>query len=203
MDLAGFLAVAVVVVVTPGPDMALVLRNTLAGGRVAGLATSAGTCSGLFVHAFAAAVGLSTLLLASSQAFTVVKLVGAGYLVFLGLRTILRAGGAGQEAADAATVRPWAAYRQGVMTNVFNPKVALFFVSLLPQFVSPGEGFEWRLLQLAALFIGMGLVWLTVYTLALHSVGSFLGRGPIRRTIEHVSGAVLVALGVRVAFERT
>jgi len=93
MDFAGFLAVALVVVVTPGPDMALVLRNTLAGGRIAGLATSAGICSGLVVHASAAALGLSALLLASSRAFTVVKLVGAGYLVFLGLRTFFRAGG--------------------------------------------------------------------------------------------------------------
>jgi threonine/homoserine/homoserine lactone efflux protein len=203
MDLAGFLAVALVVVVTPGPDMALVLRNTMAGGRIAGLATSAGTCSGLFVHAFAAAVGLSTLLLASSHAFTVVKLVGAAYLVFLGLRTLLRAGDAGEAGAGTGSVDPWTAYRQGVMTNVFNPKVALFFVSLLPQFVAAGEGFEWRLLQLAALFIAMGFVWLTVYTLALHSVGGFLGRGSIRRRIERVSGAVLVALGVRVALERT
>lgn len=202
MDFAGFLAVAVVVVVTPGPDMALVLRNTLAGGRIAGLATSAGTCSGLVVHAFAAALGLSALLLASSRAFTVVKLVGAGYLVYLGLRTLLRAGGAEQEGADVGSVGPWAAYRQGVMTNVLNPKVALFFVSLLPQFVQAGEGFVWRLLLLAGLFIAMGLVWLTAYTFALHSVGRFLRRGSIRKAIERVTGAVLLALGLRLAFDR-
>ena len=203
MDFAGFLAVALVVVVTPGPDMALVLRNTLAGGRIAGLATSAGTCSGLVVHAFAAALGLSALLLASSRAFPVVKLVGAGYLVFLGLRTLLRAGRSEQDGAQVASLRAWAAYRQGVMTNVLNPKVALFFVSLLPQFVQAGEGFVWRLLLLAGLFIAIGLVWLTAYTFALHSVGRFLRRRSIRTAIERVTGAVLVALGLRLAFDRT
>jgi threonine/homoserine/homoserine lactone efflux protein len=203
MDIAGFLAIAVVIVVTPGPDMALVLRNTVAGGRIAGLATSAGTCSGLVVHAFAAALGLSALLLASSRAFTVLKLVGAGYLVFLGIRTVLRAGRREPDRADEGSVRPWAAYRQGVMTNVLNPKVALFFVSLLPQFVRAGEGFIWRLLLLAGLFIAMGLAWLTAYTFALHSVGRFLRRGSIRKAIERVTGAALVALGLRLAFDRT
>jgi threonine/homoserine/homoserine lactone efflux protein len=202
MDLAGFLAVALVVVVTPGPDMALVLRNTLAGGRIAGLATSAGTCSGLVVHASAAALGLSALLLASSRAFTVVKLVGAGYLVFLGLRTFLRAGRREPDGADTGSVRPLTAYRQGVMTNVLNPKVALFFVSLLPQFVQEGDGFIWRVLLLAGLFIAMGLVWLTAYTFALHSVGRYLRRGSIRTAIERVTGAALVALGMRLAFDR-
>ena len=202
MDIAGFLAVAVVIVVTPGPDMTLVLRNTLAGGRVAGLATSAGTCSGLVVHALAAALGLSALLLASSRAFTVVKLVGAGYLVFLGIRTFLRAGRREPDERDTGAVRPWAAYRQGVMTNVLNPKVALFFVSLLPQFVQEGDGFIWRMLLLAGLFIAMGLVWLTAYTFALHSVGRFLRRGSIRTAIERVTGAALVALGLRLALDR-
>jgi threonine/homoserine/homoserine lactone efflux protein len=202
MDLAGFLAVALVVVVTPGPDMALVLRNTLAGGRIAGLATSAGTCSGLVVHASAAALGLSALLLASSRAFTVVKLVGAGYLVFLGLRTFLRAGRREPDGADTGSVRLLTAYRQGVMTNVLNPKVALFFVSLLPQFVQEGDGFIWRVLLLAGLFIAMGLVWLTAYTFALHSVGRYLRRRSIRTAIERVTGAALVALGMRLAFDR-
>ena len=88
------------------------------------------------------------------------------------------------------------------MTNVLNPKVALFFVSLLPQFVQAGEGFVWRLLLLAGLFIAMGLVWLTAYTFALHSVGRYLRRGSIRTAIERVTGAALVALGLRLAFDR-
>jgi threonine/homoserine/homoserine lactone efflux protein len=202
VDLAGFVVVATLVVITPGPDMALVARNTFSGGRFSGLATSAGTCSGLLVHASAAALGLSAVLLASSHAFTVVKIAGAAYLIFLGLRTII---GAGRDLPfrqrDKAT-DPWAAYRQGVLTNVLNPKVAVFFLSLLPQFVEPGPGFTLRLLLLSALFIAMGLVWLTVYTLALHGASAFVGRRPVRTVIETATGGVLMALGVRLALQR-
>ena len=201
MDLAGFIAVATLVVVTPGPDMTLVARNTFAGGRPSGLATSAGTCSGLLVHATAAALGLSAVLLASSQAFTVVKIAGAAYLIFLGIRTIL---GARRETSfrNGAKVDPWAAYRQGILTNVLNPKVAIFFLSLLPQFVEPGPGFTWRLLVLSGLFVVMGSVWLTIYTIALHAVSGFVGRPRVKTIIESVTGSVLMALGVRLAFQR-
>jgi threonine/homoserine/homoserine lactone efflux protein len=202
VDLAGFLAVATIVVVTPGPDMALVARNTLAGGRAAGLATSLGTCSGLLVHAVSAALGLSAVLVTSSRAFTVVKLAGAAYLVVLGIRTFVRAGRDDGALGGARAASPWSAYRQGVLTNVLNPKVAVFFLSLLPQFVEPGPGAVGRLLLLAGVFLAMGLAWLTAYTLALHAVGGFLSRARIRRGVERVTGTVLVGLGVRLAVER-
>jgi threonine/homoserine/homoserine lactone efflux protein len=183
VDLVGFLAVATLVVVTPGPDMTLVARNTFAGGRISGLATSAGTCSGLLVHATAAALGLSAVLLASSQAFTVVKIAGGAYLIFLGIRTIIGAGRVTSIREGEKANHPWAAYRQGVLTNVLNPKVAVFFLSLLPQFVDPGPGFTWRLLLLSGLFIAMGLVWLTVYTLALHAVVAGVERTHLRTLV--------------------
>jgi len=202
VDLAGFVAVATLVVVTPGPDMTLVARNTFAGGRILGLATSAGTCSGLLVHASAAALGLSAVLLASSEAFTVVKIAGAAYLIFLGIRTIIGAGRTASFRRGEKATTLWAAYRQGVLTNVLNPKVAIFFLSLLPQFIDPGQGSTWRLLLLSALFIVMGLVWLTVYTLALHAVSAFVDRPPVRRVIETVTGGVLLVLGSRLALQR-
>lgn len=202
MDLAGFAAVATLVVVTPGPDMALVARNTFAGGRISGLATSAGTCSGLFVHATAAALGLSAVLLASSQAFIVVKIAGGAYLIFLGIRTIIGAGRDTWFREGERAIDPWAAYRQGVMTNVLNPKVAVFFLSLLPQFVDPGSGSTWRLLLLSGLFIAMGLVWLTVYTMVLHAVGASVDRPRVRTVIETVTGGVLLLLGARLALQR-
>lgn len=202
MDLAGFAAVAILVVVTPGPDMTLVARNTFAGGRITGLATSAGTCSGWLVHATAAALGLSAVLLASSQAFTVVKIAGGAYLIFLGIRTIIEAGRDASFHEDQKASDPWAVYRQGVLINVLNPKVAVFFLSLLPQFVDPGPGSTSRLLLLSGLFIAMGLVWLTVYTLTLHAVGAFVGRPPVRTVIETVTGGVLLVLGARLALQR-
>ena len=202
MDLAGFVAVATLVVITPGPDMTLVARNTFAGGRLSGLATSVGTCSGLLVHATAAALGLSAVLLASSQAFTVVKVAGAVYLIVLGIRTIVAAGRGVTVREGVKAADPWTAYRQGVLTNVLNPKVAVFFLSLLPQFVDPGPGFTWRLLLLSGLFIAMGLVWLTAYTLGLHAVSAFVARPPVRRVVDTLTGGVLVALGVRLALQR-
>jgi threonine/homoserine/homoserine lactone efflux protein len=182
--------------------MTLVARNTFAGGRLSGLATSAGTCSGLLVHATAAALRLSAVLLASWQAFTIVKIAGGAYLIFLGIRTIIGAGRDAPVHEGAKATDPWAAYRQGVLTNVLSPKVAVFFLSLLPQFVDPGPGFTWRLLLLSGLFILMGLLWLTVYTLALHAVGAFVGRPSVRTVIETITGAVLVTLGLRLALQR-
>lgn len=179
------------------------MRNTLAGGRAAGLATSLGTCSGLLVHATAAALGLSAVLVASSRAFTAVKLLGAAYLVVLGVRTILHA--RREERSDPTGERAtsaWIGYRQGVLTNVLNPKVAVFFLSLLPQFVEAGDGFVGSMLVLAAVFIAIGLAWLTVYTFALDALGGVLSRARVRRAIESVTGGVLVALGVRLALAR-
>lgn len=203
IDLLGFLAVATVVVVTPGPDMALVARNTLAGGRRTGLVTSLGTCSGLLVHSVAAALGLSAILHASARAFTLVKLAGAAYLVVLGVRAILTAGsGPNPFGGRAGSAALWPAYRQGVLTNVLNPKIAVFFLSLLPQFVDPGSRTVGRMLLLAGLFILMGIAWLSAYVLALDAVGGFLSRGRVRRAIERFTGLVLVALGLRLAVER-
>ena len=156
----------------------------------------------MLVHATAAALGLSAVLLASSQAFTFVKIAGAAYLIFLGIRTITGAGRdtsfrEGEKATDL-----WAAYRQGALTNVLNPKVAVFFLSLLPQFTDPGSGSPWRLLLHSALFIVMGLVWLTVYTLALHAVGPFVDRPRVRTVIDTATGGVLLLLGARLALQR-
>jgi threonine/homoserine/homoserine lactone efflux protein len=181
-----------------------VARNTLAGGRRAGLETSLGTCTGLLVHSLAAAIGLSALLLASARGFTIVKLAGAGYLVFLGIRTLVGAGRDGGWLGGA----PWGAaarvpaFRQGVLTNVLNPKIAVFFLSLLPQFVESGPGATARLLFLAAIFIGIGLVWLVGYTFALHAIGGVLSRSRVRAWVERTTGAVLVVLGLRLAVER-
>ena len=181
IDLSGFVAVALVVVITPGSDMALVARNTLTAGRSAGLVTSLGTCTGLLVHAIGAALGLSAILATSAGAFTVVKLAGAGYLVYLGVRSIRHAGDT-HDANAAGSGGGWvSAYRQGVLTNVLNPKVAIFFLSLLPQFVAPGDGATARILLLAGVFVGMGIAWLSGYTLALSMIRGIFARPAVRR----------------------
>jgi threonine/homoserine/homoserine lactone efflux protein len=202
-----FVGVATLVIVTPGPDTALTVRNVLLGGRAAGVATAAGVTMGLAVWTVAASAGIAALLVASEPAFVAVKLAGAAYLVFLGAQSLLRAlrGGNGGEAIDGGAPRrlpPAAALRQGLLNDLGNPKIAVFFTTLLPQF-APAHGPAFAaLLGLGLLFCLMTFVWLCAYSVVIARAGAALRRPRIRRALDAVMGAALVALGVRVAAER-
>ena len=203
-DVVAFAGVVAVIVVLPGPDMALVLQNGLARGRRAAIETAVGINAGLLVWAVAAALGIAALLHASAPAFTVLKLAGAAYLVWLGLRALGEAwrGTADPSAERPARRRKTSPFRQGLLSNLLNPKIALVFTTLIPQFVDPGAPAVAQTLLLAAIFIGMGLVWLTSYALLVARVGTLLKRSVVRRVLNAVTGTVLTALGVRLAFER-
>ena len=199
-----FLVVAVVVVITPGVDMALVTKNALVHGRNAALASALGVNVGIVLWTIAAALGVAALVQASAAAFAVIKSAGAIYLVYLGAQAI-RAGRrrAGPETSPTVERLPTAAaFRQGLVSNALNPKIAVFFTSLLPQFVAPGSSSLLDLLALGALFNLLGVVWLTGYALAAARGGSLLKRPRIKQALDYVSGVVLVALGVRLALER-
>ena len=194
-ELLAFIAVAAVVIVTPGQDTALTVRNTLAGGRRAGLRTAAGVVCGQAVWALAAAAGIAALLVASEPAFVALKLAGAAYLVYLGARALLAAlRGHGALARDAPGAAD-RALRQGLLSNLANPKMAVFFCSLLPQF---GESLG-GLLALGLLFCSMTLLWLAAYAYAVARAGDVLRRPRVRRAIDAVTGTALVACGVRLA----
>jgi threonine/homoserine/homoserine lactone efflux protein len=199
-----FLAIAAIVIVTPGPDTALTIRNTLLGGRRAGVHTALGVSTGQALWALASAFGVAALLAASEPAFRALKLLGAAYLVYLGIQSLLAAAKRVERARTertSADLPARIAYRQGVISNLGNPKMAAFFLSLLPQFTS-GEATVGPLLVLGLVFSTMTLAWLSVYALAVARAGDFLRRGTVRRVLDAVVGAVLVALGVRVAAER-
>jgi threonine/homoserine/homoserine lactone efflux protein len=206
VDFVAFLGVSALVIVTPGQDTVLTIRNTLLGGRRGGVFTALGVSTGQAVWALATSVGLAALLAASEPAFVALRLAGAAYLVYLGaqaLRTALRPYGvpvAGSREGKTG-LAPAAAFRQGVISNLGNPKMAVFFVSLLPQF-TPGGGASFAgLLVLGLVFCALTLVWLTGYAAAVARVGAVLRRPRIRRAIEAATGVVLVALGVRLAAE--
>jgi RhtB (resistance to homoserine/threonine) family protein len=202
-DVVAFAVIAAVIVVVPGPDMALVLRNGVAYGRHAAVATALGISAGLLVWALAAALGIAALLHASSTAFTILKLVGAAYLVWLGLRALREAWrGSGDAALQARSRRRGSPFRDGLLTNLFNPKVALVYTTLIPQFVDRGGSEVPQTFLLAGVFIAMGLIWLTGYALLVAKIGSLLRRPAVRRAVNAVAGTVLTALGVRLAFER-
>ncbi len=188
-----FLGVSAVVIVTPGQDTALTIRNTLLAGRRAGMLTAAGVASGQAFWTLAAGLGLAALLSASEPAFLAVRFAGAAYLVFLGLQTLLGWGHARRQAPGGR-----GAFRQGLLSNLGNPKMALFFTSLLPQF--GGASFA-ALLGLGLFFCTMTLAWLSWYAAVVARVGDFLRRGRGRAWLDRVTGVVLIAFGLRLATE--
>jgi len=274
--LAAFLLVACLIVITPGPDMAMVTKNAIDGGRRAALLTALGTVTGLLVWLAASAAGVVAVLRTSAVVFTVVKLCGAAYLLILGAQALLAArrpavagpvaaprtaggpvaagpvaaartaggpvaagpvaasltadgpvaGGPavagpvadGRAAAGVAAGR-WAAvrrrlrgrrpprlltgppWRQGLLCNLLNPKIAVLFTSLIPQFVAPGQSAPLQAAVLAGIFVAITLVWLTGYAVAASAAQKVLRRSRVQRAMRAVTGTALVGLGVRLAAE--
>ena len=192
-QLAAFLGVSLVVIVTPGQDTALTIRNTLGGGRRGGVLTALGVASGQVTWALAASAGLAAVLLASRPVFTGLRLVGAAYLVFLGAEALLAAL-RGRPLAEQRS-RPRATYRRGLLSNLGNPKMVVFFTSLLPQFASSFAG----MLSLGLVFASITLAWLTLYALAVARAKAVLLRTRVRRALDALAGLVLVSFGVRLA----
>jgi threonine/homoserine/homoserine lactone efflux protein len=207
-QLLAFSAVAAVLTVTPGADMALVTRNAVAGGMRAAVGTAIGIVAGCFAWAAASALGIAALLSASATAFTAVKIAGAAYLAMLGLQALLAARRRVKAPADprddpvGGAVRPLAALRQGLLTNLLNPKIAVLYATLLPQFLSPGDPVMALSLTMAAIHGAMGLVWLSAYARVIVAAGDLLRRPRVRAALDAVTGTVLVALALRLATER-
>ena len=203
-----FLGIAAVVICVPGPDTALTIRNALAGHRRCGVSTAAGVATGQLAWTVAASLGIAGLILASAPAFGAVRWAGAAYLIFLGVRSlwsaVRRPGSRARRAAEqtwriSAQLTRGRAFRQGLLSNLANPKMAAFFLSLLPQFVPAGSGsLVWSLL-LGAVFCLMTFTWLSAYAVVVNRIGEVLRRGRARRLLDAVAGAVLVGFGVRLA----
>jgi threonine/homoserine/homoserine lactone efflux protein len=199
--LAAFVAVGAVVIVTPGQDTALTIRNTLLGGRRTGVYTALGVSGGQAVWALATSAGLAAVIAASEPAFVALKLAGAASLVWLGLHSLRAAWRGAAGSRREATVdgpSPRTAFRQGATSNLGNPQMAVFFTSLLPQFAGSFAG----LLALGLLFAALTLAWLSAYAVVVARAGDALRRPAVRRLLDAVTGAVLVALGLRLATER-
>jgi threonine/homoserine/homoserine lactone efflux protein len=196
--LAAWTGLVALLTLTPGADMALVGRSALAAGRREALWTTAGIASGLLVWAAASAVGVAALLAASAGAYDALRLAGAAYLVALGLRSILRAGAP----PPAPAGRGGGAYATGLVSNVANPKIVVFYSTVLPGFVPEGEPVLGWSLVLAAIHAAFSVVWLSAYAWALHRARAVLERPRVRRALDRTTGAVLVGLGARLAAYR-
>jgi threonine/homoserine/homoserine lactone efflux protein len=200
VDLAAFLGISLLVIVTPGQDTALTIRNSLLGGRRAGVFTALGVSAGQAVWALATSIGIAALIVAFEPAFVALKLAGAAFLIYLGAHALYAAfrGRPPEHHGGGGSLTSRLALRQGVISNLGNPKMAVFFTSLLPQF---GSSFP-TLLALGLVFCTMTFVWLSAYAVAVAKAGDVLRRPAIRRAFDAVLGAVLVALGLRLATER-
>ena len=198
-----FLGVSLLVICTPGQDTALTIRNTLLGSRATGVATAVGVSTGQAAWTVATSAGLAVVLMASGPLFLAIRLAGAAYLVYLGIRSLLKAM-LRQEIGDAAPIHSRlssrAAFVQGFLSNLSNAKMVAFFISLLPPFAGPHPSFA-LLLALGLNFSLLTLAWLAGYAVAVARFGRWLRRGSVRRALDVVLGAVLVGLGLRVGSE--
>jgi RhtB (resistance to homoserine/threonine) family protein len=210
-QIIAFAIIAGLLTMSPGADTMLVIRNVVARGRRAGLVTAVGACCGLFIHATLSALGLSLILVNSAAAFRMVKLLGAGYLVWLGIQSLrqafrrsphgaIDAGGPASSPARPALGR-WS-FVEGLLSNLLNPKVAVFYLAFLPQFMGPGDWVLGKSMFLAGIHWIEGVVWLSAVTLFVARLRSWISRPRVTRAIEATTGAILVVFGVRLAIER-
>ena len=200
-DFGLFLCAGVLLNLTPGPDTVYILGRSLAHGRRAGVASALGICVGSICHTCAAACGLSAFLATSAWAFSAVKLAGAAYLIFLGLRALLQSGPDVTAPAKFAHNDPVAAFRQGILTNVLNPKVALFFLAFLPQFIdSTAPSKMAAFLVLGLTFVTTGTIWcLGLAWFAAAFSARLRGNATIAAVLNRAVGSLFIFLGLRLA----
>ena len=203
-----FTVAAAVLTIAPGADNMLVIRNVLRGGRRDGMVTAFGICAGLFVHATLSASGVSMLLMHSAAAFRLVKLAGAGYLVWLGVQSLHRAVRTPPlpesvgEAEPARGIAPQQCFLEGLLSNVLNPKTAVFYLAFLPQFIGPTDPVLTQSLLLAGIHYVEGILWFATLSVLLDHSRRFILKSTVRRWLDGLCGAVLVGFGARLALER-
>lgn len=200
-SLLGFIAASLVVLLVPGPGVLYIVARSLSQGQRAGLVSVLGLSAGALVHVVAATLGLSAILLTSATAFGVIKTLGASYLIYLGLRTLLVRDAVGD--VDVAAPRSSARlFTDGVMVSVLNPKIAVFFLAFLPQFVDPSRGpVPQQVLVLGLLYVALALITDGAYAAVAARARSWLGSRLVREPVpRYVSGTVYVGLGLSAAF---
>ncbi|MEV0235486.1 LysE family translocator [Nonomuraea sp. NPDC050786] len=204
-QIAGFGAIVMLGAMSPGPDFAVVVRRSAVSGRLYGMAAAMGIAVGVFVWVVVAATGIAALLAASAMAFTVVKVAGAAYLLYLGARALhsaLRSGGRFKlDLPDAGGRGAWAAFAEGLFTNVLNPKAALFFVALVPQFVSSVGSVAplGETLVLSVIALVGTVAWFLVVANVVGTLRKLFARPVVRRVVDGLTGTALIALGVKLA----
>ena len=200
-----FVMTSMLLILTPGIDTALVTRNMVSSDAKGGWFTACGIANGILVHTLAAGLGLSAILMASSKLFEVVKIIGAVYLIFLGINSLRNRQNKqelqGELPESPKHLSPLRLYRQGILTNVLNPKVALFFLTFLPQFTDTNTGFFHQVLMLGLTYSGLTLGWFACYILLMNRIRQWLMKPTIQQYMEKITGLVLIGFGIKLAVE--
>lgn len=207
-QILAFLGLVLMLTITPGADTMLVMRNAIAYGRQSGLLTVVGGCGGIMIHATLSAMGLSVILVRYAAVYEIVKLIGASYLIWLGLQSLWRALYY-RSSQHAYTTHQqiggkpgWNSLNDGLLTNVFNPKTALFYLALLPQFVDSSDRVLVTSLLLAGIHVVMRFAWLSLVTILLQYIRALIAHPLAQRSLEAATGVILFVFGLRLALVR-
>jgi RhtB (resistance to homoserine/threonine) family protein len=200
-----FIIMSILLILLPGPDTAIATKNTITGGRAGGMKTVFGTLTALLIHTFAAVLGLSALIVKSAFLFSILKYAGACYLIYLGLKSLWTLKKPGR-IQDREEQKPEAnqvnCYRQGFLTNLLNPKVAVFFLTFLPQFLEPGSNTFTQFMIMGLTYTILTFIWFIIYIYLIHQLSAFMKKPAVQKWMEGITGAVLIGFGIKLAMER-
>ncbi|GED29658.1 LysE family translocator [Brevibacillus centrosporus] len=199
-----FVVMSILLIILPGPDTGLATQNTIAHGKKGGFQTVFGITTGLVFHTLAAVFGLSAILVKSAVLFSVFKYVGAVYLIYLGLTSIwaLKKNKGTEQEEQQGKYKHKSPFRQGLLTNLLNPKVAVFFLTFLPQFLSAGTKPFLQFLLMGATYTMLTILWFILYVSFINYIRNWMKKPSTQRAIQGISGFVLVAFGIKLAFEK-
>ncbi|MDM5375430.1 LysE family translocator [Bacillus cereus] len=204
-----FIIMSICLIILPGPDTAMATKNTLVAGKVGGVKTVFGTCVALLIHTLAAVIGLSALIVKSALLFSIFKYVGALYLIYIGIKALLAV--RNKEGIDTNDISlnnedehtHTSCFRQGFLTNLLNPKVAVFFLTFLPQFLNPNHNTFIQLLVMGLTYLVLTAIWFAFYIFLIDKISAFMKKPKTQRYIQGLTGVVLIGFGIKLAFEKS
>ncbi|HFJ9285266.1 LysE family translocator [Bacillus toyonensis] len=201
-----FIIMSICLIILPGPDTAMATKNTLVAGKMGGVKTVFGTCVALLIHTLAAVIGLSALIVKSALLFSIFKYVGALYLIYIGIKALLavknKKGVNTNDVSINNDKEHTSCFRQGFLTNLLNPKIAVFFLTFLPQFLNPSHNTFIQLLVMGLTYLVLTIIWFAFYIFLIDKISAFMKKPKTQRYIQGLTGIVLIGFGIKLAFEK-
>jgi len=196
---------SIFLIILPGPDTAVVTKNTLLCHRIGGIKTSLGILCALLIHTMAAVLGLSAIIVKSAILFSIIKYAGAVYLIYLGAKilwSLMKKGEKEEVHVMIPDNEKTPCFKQGFLTDILNPKVAIFFLSFFPQFVKPGSGTVFPFLIMGITFTLLSAVWLFIYIYLIHHISALMKKPVAKHLIEGITGSIIIGFGIKLALEK-